>query len=421
MDKFVIEGGHPLSGSVTVSGAKNAALPLMAATLLQPGRYRLNRVPRLRDTATFAQVLEVTGATVSRDGDSLIIDTENCANPEAPYELVRQMRASFYVLGPLLARFGRCRVSLPGGCNWGPRPVDLHLKVLQALGADIELDGGYIVASGQLHGADFTFPITSVGATGNALMAAATADGVTVLRNAAREPEIVALGEFLQQLGAHIEGLGSPTITLTGVQQLSAADATIIPDRIEAGTFLIAGALAGEKVTVSGLDPEHLTAHLQLLEQAGVALEVGTDAITLSRPGQLRPTDMTTAPYPGYPTDLQAQWMALMTQASGSSLIRDEVYQDRFAHLPELLRLGARITLHENAATVVGPAALIGAPVMSTDIRAAAAIVLAALAAEGTSEVLRVYHIDRGHEAIEKKLAGLGAVIERVDDRGGRE
>lgn len=416
MDKFVIEGGRTLTGRIPVSGAKNAALPIMAATLLWPGRYTLSNIPALRDTETFGGVLEFIGARLESSGETLIIDTSDCDNPEAPYDLVRKMRASFYVLGPLLARFGRCRVSLPGGCNWGPRPVDLHLKVMQAMGANIELDGGYIVASGTLKGGEFDFPIRSVGATGNGLMAAVLAEGVTVLRNAAMEPEITALGEFLVTMGASIDGLGTTTLTITGAEKLQPADVTIIPDRIEAGTFMIAGAMAGDEVEVTDTDPHHMASLLDALARAGVDAQVNGDAITLSRPSALQPTDLVTAPYPGFPTDLQAQWMAFMTQADGTSIIKDEIYGDRFAHLPELIRLGAEISLEGNAATVKGPTTLNGAPVMSTDIRASAAIVLAALVAEGKSEILRVYHIDRGYGAIEKKLAGLGASIERVSE-----
>ena len=416
MDKFIIEGGHDLSGTVQISGAKNAALPLMAATLLWPGNYKLRRVPALRDTATFAKVLETTGAVVSLQSDVMRIDTRNCDNAEAPYELVKQMRASFYVLGPLLARFGRCKVSMPGGCNWGPRPIDLHLRVMEALGARIELESGYIIATGSLKGADYTFPISSVGATGNGLMAAVLAQGVTVLRNAAIEPEIVGLGEFLNSLGARIAGLGTRTLTITGVDELQPADVTVIPDRIEAGTFLIAGAIAGREVTISGCDPSHLGSVIDHLRQAGVSVEVADSAVTVSRPGAIAPVDITTAPYPGYPTDLQAQWMALMTQAAGPSTVKDEVYHDRFAHVPELTRLGARISLKGNVARISAPTPLIAAPVMSTDIRASAAIVLAALVAEGTTEISRVYHIDRGYEAIEQKLAQLGGAITRVSD-----
>ena len=407
MDKFVIEGGHTLSGEVAISGAKNAVLPIMAASLLWPGRFVLKNVPRLRDTLTMARLLEIIGARISLEHNRMEIDTTSCHNPEAPYELVKTMRASFYVLGPLTARFGRCRVSLPGGCNWGPRPVEL-------LGADITLEGGYIVARGQLRGAAINFDVSSVGATGNTLMAAVLAEGETVLTNAAQEPEITALARFLEKMGARIDGIGTSTLRIVGQQELHGAEAEIIPDRIEAATFLIAGALAGDRVRISGARADHLAAVLGKLKAAGAVLKRSGRVIEVSRPAAIRPVDIVTAPYPGYPTDLQAQWIAFMTQARGSSVIQDNIYLDRFAHVPELARLGARIRLEGNVATVTGPTELIGAPVMSTDIRASASLVLAALVARGTSEISRVYHIDRGYEAFARKFAGLGAHVERV-------
>ena len=414
MDKFVIEGGYKLSGVVTISGAKNAVLPIMAASLLWPDRYVLHNVPSLRDTLTMARLLEIIGARVVFEDNRMEIDTTTCNNPEAPYELVKTMRASFYVLGPLVARFGRCRVSLPGGCNWGPRPVDLHLKALELLGAEVTLEEGYIVARGQLKGSAINFDVSSVGATGNTLMAAVRAEGETVLTNAAREPEITALARFLQKMGARIDGIGTATLHITGQNELHGIEEEIIPDRIEAATFLIAGALAGDKVKIKCAREDHLTALLGKLEAAGVAVKRSEEALEISRPSVILPVDIVTAPYPGYPTDLQAQWIAFMTQAEGSSVVRDDVYVDRFAHVPELVRLGARIMLEGNTATIEGPTELIGAPVMSTDIRASASLILAALVAGGTSEISRVYHLDRGYEAIEKKLAALGAHIERV-------
>ncbi len=414
MDKFVIEGSHKLSGAVTISGAKNAVLPIMAASLLWPDRYVLHNVPSLRDTFTMARLLEIIGARVVFEHDRMEIDTTTCNNPEAPYELVKTMRASFYVLGPLVARFGRCHVSLPGGCNWGPRPVDLHLKALELLGADVTLEGGYIVARGQLKGSAINFDVSSVGATGNALMAAVRAEGETVLTNAAREPEISALARFLQKMGARIDGIGTTTLRITGQNELHGTEEEIIPDRIEAATFLIAGAMAGDKVRIKGAREDHLTTILGKLEAAGAVMKRSEEAIEISRPSAIQPVDMITAPYPGCPTDLQAQWIAFMTQAEGSSVIRDDIYVDRFAHVPELVRLGARIGLEGNTATIEGPTGLVGAPVMSTDIRASASLVLAALVAKGTSEISRVYHLDRGYETIEKKLTALGARIERV-------
>ena len=416
MDKFVIEGQHTLTGEIVVSGAKNAALPIMAATLLWPGGYVLRNVPDLRDTRTFIRLMELIGAQVVFVDNRLDIDTRGCNRPEAPYELVKTMRASFYVLGPLLARFGRCRVSLPGGCNWGPRPVDLHLSAMEALGATITLDSGYIIAEGPVIGATINFEISSVGATGNALMAAVRAQGETIINNAAQEPEIVALAHFLQKMGAQIGGIGTTTLRITGQKELHAAEEEIIPDRIEAGTFLIAGALAGSKVRISNLRVDHLTAVLEKLAAAGVTVRHLDQAIELSRPKTITPVNIVTAPYPGYPTDLQAQWMAFMTQAEGSSVVQDNIYVDRFAHVPELSRLGAQINLNYNVATVKGPTELIGAPVMSTDIRASAAIVLAALVAKGTTELSRVYHIDRGYEAFERKFTALGARIQRLPE-----
>ncbi|MFB0515577.1 MAG: UDP-N-acetylglucosamine 1-carboxyvinyltransferase [Candidatus Neomarinimicrobiota bacterium] len=414
MDKFVVEGQQVLSGSVTISGAKNAVLPIMAASLLWPERYILHNVPYLRDTLTMARLMEIIGARVTFKHNRLELDTTTCNNPEAPYELVKTMRASFYVLGPLAARFDRCRVSLPGGCNWGPRPVDLHLKAMELLGADISLEGGYIITKGKLKGATINFDVSSVGATGNALMAAVLAEGESVLTNAAQEPEITALARFLQKMGAQIEGIGTSTLRISGQKALRGVEEEIVPDRIEAATFLIAGAMAGDKVKVEGACEEHLRSVLGKLELAGVQLKLLDGVIEVSRPASIRPVDIATAPYPGYPTDLQAQWIAFMTQAGGSSVVQDNIYRDRFAHVPELARLGARIKLEGNVATVRGPTELIGAPVMSTDIRASASLVLAALVARGTSEISRVYHIDRGYETFEKKFAGLGAHIERV-------
>ncbi|MCH7497279.1 MAG: UDP-N-acetylglucosamine 1-carboxyvinyltransferase [Candidatus Marinimicrobia bacterium] len=414
MDKFVIEGGHSLSGEISVSGAKNAALPIMAATILWPDRYVLTNVPHLRDTLTMARLMGLIGARLSFQNNRMEIDTTNCDKTEAPYELVKTMRASFYVLGPLLARFGRCRVSLPGGCNWGPRPVDLHLKALQLLGADISLEEGYIIGRGRLKGAAIHFETSSVGATGNTLMAAVRAEGETVITNAAREPEITALAHFLQALGAQIEGIGTTTLIIVGQPELHGAEYAIIPDRIEAATFLIAGALLGDGLKITGAREDHVAAVLNHLKAAGALIRQTDGSLEISRPASLIPVDIVTKPYPGYPTDLQAQWIVLMSQAEGTSAIRDTIYSDRFTHVPELVRLGAMIKVEGNQALVAGPTPLIGAPVMSTDIRASAALLLAALAARGSTEISRVYHIDRGYEAIEKKFSALGARIERI-------
>ncbi len=417
MDKFVIHGGRPLSGTVPISGAKNAALPIMVATLLAPGIYHIQNVPELRDVRTMAHLLRIIGARVTFEDHRMTIDTRDANFPEAPYELVKTMRASIYVLGPLLARQGRARVSLPGGCAWGPRPVDLHLKGMEKLGAQLTLDKGYINARAErLRGAAIYLDVSSVGATGNIMMAAVLAEGETIIENAAEEPEIVDLGHFLIQMGARIEGLGTKTIRIEGVKELAPTDYTIIPDRIEAGTFLVAGLITGGELTVTRVNPGHLTEVLAKLEEAGARLEIGDTTIHIQSQGEIRPTDVTTAVYPGYPTDMQAQWIALMALANGSSVITDTIYPDRFTHVPELQRLGADIVLKNNSAFVKGVEKLVGAPVMSTDLRASAALVLAALAAEGRTDVHRVYHIDRGYERIEAKLAGLGADIRREDD-----
>lgn len=416
MDKIIVEGQRTLTGTVNISGAKNAVLPIMAATLLWPAKYRLNNVPNLRDTRTMAQLMEIIGATVSFENNVMDIDTTDCNNPIAPYDLVKTMRASFYVLGPLLARFGRCKVSLPGGCNWGPRPVDLHLMSIEKLGAKIDLTGGYINATGTLKGAIIDFNVSSVGATGNAVMAAALAEGKTILNNAAEEPEIVALCDFLVKMGADITGIGTTSIHITGVKLLQGVEATIIPDRVEAGTFLLAGAMIGDRLRIAGVEPDHLVAVLAKLASAGVTVENIDGDLIVSKPADIISTDAITAPYPGYPTDLQAQWIAFMSQAEGTSVIQDTIYLDRFSHVPELTRLGAQIKLEHNIATVIGKSDLIGAPVMSTDIRASASLILATLVAEGTSEISRVYHIDRGYEDLEAKFNGIGARMERVSE-----
>lgn len=417
MDKFVVYGGKPLSGKVRISGAKNAVLPIMAASLLAPGSYRIRNAPHLRDTFTMLEVLRATGVTGEIEDNVLELDTTNCNNPFAPYELVKQMRASFYVLGPLLARFGEARVSLPGGCAWGPRPVDLHIKGMRLLGAEIELDEGYVVAKAKkLKGTLINLDITSVGATGNVMMAAVLADGETVIENAAREPEIVQLTRFLKKMGAEIEGEGTGTIRIRGVGSLSPVDVDVIPDRIEAATFLLAGAMIGEGVIVEGLDVDHLTLFLSKLREAGVNFEVKSKSeVVISRPERLRAVNITTAPYPGFPTDMQAQWMAAMSIADGSSVILEEVYKDRFTHVPELIRLGADIVLDNNVAIVRGVKELQGAQVMSTDIRASASLILAGLVARGRTDIYRIYHIERGYERIDEKLRAIGAEIIREE------
>ncbi len=413
MDKIFIEGQKTLSGSVQISGAKNAVLPIMTAALMAEGRSVVTRVPDLRDTRTMIRLMEIVGATCSFENGKLSIDGSTVNNPEAPYDLVKTMRASFYVLGPLLARFGVVKVSLPGGCAWGPRPVDFHLKGLEKLGAKITLESGYIIAEAKrLQGTKISFEFPSVGATGNIAMAAATAEGTTIIENAAREPEIVQLCEYLNTMGACIRGIGTTRLTIDGVETLRSADIDVIPDRIEAGTFLTAGALLGE-ITLNGVIPEHLDSVILHFKEAGCNVSTTSNSVTIAQADKIQPVDMTTAVYPGFPTDLQAQWVALMTLAKGSSMITDTVYHDRFSHVPELNRFGANIKVENNTAFVRGVDALVGAPVMSTDIRASASLIVAGLAAKGRTEVSRVYHIDRGYEQIEEKFRSLGANIWR--------
>ena len=416
MDEFIIEGGTPLKGKVKVSGAKNAVLPIMAATIIAPGEYRIHNVPELRDTLTMKRLLEMVGAEVHYENSTMQIDTSKCDTPTAPYDLVKTMRASFYVLGPFLSRFNYAEVSLPGGCAWGPRPVNYHLQAMEALGAEVDLSDGMIIAKGDLKGALIDFERSSVGATGNALMAAVTAHGKTVIKNAAREPEIGALCIFLKKMGAEIIGVGTDEITIQGKQELKAdVDYTVIPDRIEAGTFLIAGAITNGDITVENIEPDHLIIVSKCLNDAGFKLDFKQNAIRIQSSGNsIQPVDITTAIYPGFPTDLQAQWMALMTKAKGQSTITEEIYKDRFTHIAELSRFGAHIRLINNQAIIKGMEILKGAPVMSTDIRASASLILAALSSEGTSSITRVYHIDRGYDKIEEKLTTLCARIKRV-------
>tara|TARA_Y100001970_G_scaffold154422_1_gene189212 strand:- start:987 stop:2246 length:1260 start_codon:yes stop_codon:yes gene_type:complete len=414
MDTIVINGRKPLSGSVKISGAKNAVLPIMTAALMAEGESIIKRVPDLRDTRTMIKLMEIIGAECSFNNNLLKINSSGVDNPEAPYDLVKTMRASFYVLGPLLARFGTVKVSLPGGCAWGPRPVDFHLKALEKLGAKVTLKSGYILAEAKkLKGAKITFEFPSVGATGNVVMAAATAKGRTIIENAAREPEIVQLCEYLNKMGASIEGIRTSRLIINGVESLHPADIDVIPDRIEAGTFLIAGALLG-KIKLTDVNPKHLDTVTEKLTEVGTSIEFDSNSIIIEpSDSRLNPVDMTTAVFPGFPTDLQAQWIAIMSLAKGSSIITDTVYHDRFSHVPELNRFGADIKVEKNVAFIRGVKELVGAPVMSTDIRASASLILAGLAAKGETTVSRVYHIDRGYETIEEKFKLLGAEIER--------
>jgi len=417
MDKFVIQGRRRLKGTVKASGSKNSALPLIAATLLtQRGEITLERIPDLKDIRTFRKLLEYLGACIHYRNNTLTISTSNIRSVRAPYELVKQMRASIYVLGPLLARFGRASVSLPGGCAFGPRPIDLHLMAMEKLGATISIEKGFIEAEIQgshLKGAVIEFPITSVGATGNALMASVIARGKTTILNAAVEPEIVTLCNFLSAMGADIRGTGTATLEIDGVESLKPVDFTNIFDRIEAATLLTAGAITGSSITVEDVDPSQLTAILAKFEQAGCKIITDRTSISLQSPEKLSRTDVIANPYPDFPTDMQAQWIALMTQAEGASHIIDKVYHERFNHIPELNRLGAHIEIKSNEATVYGISKLTGTKVMSTDLRASASLVLAGLATEGVTEVLRIYHLDRGYERLEDKLKQLGAAITR--------
>jgi UDP-N-acetylglucosamine 1-carboxyvinyltransferase len=415
VDKFVIHGGKPLNGTVAISGAKNATLALIPATLLAGGVFRLRNTPLLRDVTTMSALLRSMGLSIEMNGNVLTLDTTRVNKFEAPYEHVKKMRASIYVLGPLLGRFGKAMVSLPGGCAWGPRPVNLHIEGMRKLGAEIDLKGGYIVAKAKrLRGAKIHFDVSSVGATGNVMMAAVLAQGATVIENAALEPEITFLAEFLVSMGASINGIGTTTLEIQGVDTLHPADVDTIPDRIEAGTFLVAAAMTGGTVTLTGVNPGHLSAVIRKLEDTGCRLTSTDNTITIAAPAKVTPVDVTAAVYPGFPTDMQAQWTAFMAVASGTAVVTDTIYADRFKHIPELTRLGADIELKENSAIIRGVNHLTGAKVMSTDLRASASLILAGLIADNTTEVLRVYHLDRGYERIESKLRALGADIERV-------
>ncbi len=416
MDKFVIDGGRRLQGSVTISGAKNASLALMPTCLLAPGIYHLRNTPNNRDVWTFSRLLGSLGVHAELNGNTLFLDSSNITSYEAPYEHVKKMRASIYVLGPLLARFGQARVSLPGGCNFGPRPVDLHLKGLERLGATIEVEGGYIIATapkGRLQGAHFHFDISSVGASVNILMAAVLAEGHTTLTNVALEPEVTALARMLVKMGAKIEGIGTTTLEIDGVDTMHPTDEETIPDRIEAATYLIAAAATKGDVLVRNVNPYHLTAVIQALEDSGAELDVNADTIRISMAEDPKPVDIATAPYPGYPTDAQAQWAAYMLHCTGAARVRDHIYPTRFGYVSELIRLGAKIDTDEGQCVVFGGSKLTGATVMSSDLRASASLVIAAMMAEGQSEILRVYHIDRGYENIEARLTAMGASIRR--------
>ena len=428
MDRIRIRGGKPLRGTIPIGGAKNAALPLMTAALLTEGTLTLANLPHLADITTLANLLVQHGVELRLDGNSpngghtgrvLALTAARITNTTAPYDLVRKMRASILVLGPLLARAGKAKVSLPGGCAIGTRPVDLHLKGLQQLGARIELKEGYIDAEAPngLTGAEIVFPSVSVGATENLLMAATLARGDTVLANAAREPEVSDLAICLQSMGARIEGIGTDTLRIQGVKSLSGARHDVVPDRIEAGTYAMAAAIAGGEVELLGARPELMNSALDIIRQAGATVTPSARGIIVQRTrGPLRGTDVMTEPFPGFPTDLQAQIMALLTTADGASMITETIFENRFMHVPELRRMGANINLHGASAMVRGVPKLTGAPVMATDLRASVSLVLAGLVAEGETVVNRVYHLDRGYERLEEKLAACGAEIERVKE-----
>ena len=415
MDKFIVSGGKPLHGDVRISGAKNAALPVLAASLLASGASTFHNIPDLVDIKTIKKLLRNLGAEIEGD-ETVRINAEKITSHEAPYDLVKTMRASVLVLGPLLARLGVARVSLPGGCAIGARPVNLHIKALQELGAHVELNSGYIEARAKkLKGADIYFDIPTVTGTENIMMAAVLAEGATVLNNAACEPEIVNLADVLKGMGAKISGAGTDVITIEGVTSLQAVEAAIIPDRIEAGTFMIAAGMTRGEVNILGCNPRHLEALINKLRDTGMKITPIKDGLKVSGGGKkINSVDVKTLPYPGFPTDLQAQMMSYMTVGSGLSVITETVFENRFMHVSELMRMGADIAIQGGSAIVRGVPALHGAQTMATDLRASASLLLAALVAKGTTEISRVYHIDRGYQAIEKKFSALGADIKRV-------
>ena len=417
MQKILVTGGPSLTGEVRISGAKNAVLPILCATLLADGPVEVRNVPKLHDVLTTAKLLQQLGAGVERSEGAMTIDPRGVNSHVAPYDLVKTMRASVLVLGPLLARYGDAEVSLPGGCAIGSRPVDLHLKGLQALGADISVDHGFIKASAKrLRGAHHVFEMVSVGATENVLMAATLAEGTTVLENAAMEPEIVDLADCLRALGARISGAGTPRITIEGVDTLRGGSHAVVADRIETGTFLVAAAMTGGRVVARNARPDTLDAVLDKLREAGADVMVEGDSIALDMRGRRpRAVDIVTAPHPGFPTDMQAQFMAMNCIAEGTGIIHETIFENRFMHVQELLRLGADIRVDGHTAVVRGIERLSGAPVMATDLRASASLILAGLAADGDTLIDRIYHLDRGYENIEAKLSGLGAKIRRLD------
>lgn len=415
MDKIQVQGGRKLTGEVHVSGAKNAALPILVSALLCDGPNTFTNVPDLRDIRSTLDLLTHLGVRCEADGHAVKVDAAGLNNHEAPYELVRKMRASILVLGPLVARLKKARVSLPGGCAIGARPINLHLKGLQQLGAKIDLSHGYVEAScDQLKGAEIFFDVVTVTGTENLMMAATLAQGTTVLRNAAREPEIKALADVLNGMGAHIKGAGTSEMTIDGVDKLHPVESRIIPDRIETGTFMTAAALTGGDIIIKGAEPEHVNSITDKLRLTGAQVDIRPHEIHVQGRDTISSVDVKTLAFPGFPTDMQAQFMVLMTVAKGTSLISETIFENRFIHVSELRRMGADITVSGNCALVKGVDKLSGAPVMATDLRASACLILAGLVAENTTEVLRVYHLDRGYEALEDKFEQLGAAIKRV-------
>ncbi len=421
MDKFIVKGPTPLNGDIAISGSKNAALPLIAASLLADEPVTLENVPRLQDIYTFNNVLRVVGAQVQfQDTENrIIIDPSNVNYLEAPYDLVRKMRASFYMLGALVGKHGYAKVSMPGGCAWGPRPVDLHLRGLEAMGISISLDKGYVIAKAgsSVPGGRFRLEPSSVGATINILLAAVLRAESFIIENAAKEPDVVQLCKVLNAMGADISGVGSDTLTIKQVRRLSGGCFLNDPDRIEVGTFMIAAAmLPGSSLRLVGCNAQHLGNFPELLRQTGAQVQVEDEIISVQAPEILKPVNITTEIYPGFPTDLQAQWATMLTQAHGDSTVTDTVYFDRFSYVPELNRLGAKIKLQQNTAYIQGPTPLEGASVMSTDLRASVSLVLAGMAAKNTSEILRIYHLDRGYESLEDKLGAVGAKVTRAEE-----
>ena len=417
MDKLIIHGGKRLKGEVAISGAKNAALPIMAASLLSTGYSTISRVPDLRDIMTMGRLFANLGAGFHYEDSKAVINTEKIKVYEAPYDLVRKMRASILVLGPLLSRYGRAKVSLPGGCAIGARPINFHLNGLEKMGADIKLESGYVIAKAKrLRGASLYFDIPTVTGTENLMMAASLAKGITLLENAAREPEVTDLANALISMGAKIKGAGESVIEIEGVDELKPADYTIIPDRIEAGTFMAIAGITGGDIILKGCRQKHLDASIMKLKEAGLSFENVPDGLRVTGPGRPAASDIKTQPYPGFPTDMQAQFMSLMCIADGTSIIKETIFENRFMHVAELKRMGADITVEGGVSTVRGISKLKGAPLMATDLRASASLIVAALAAKGETVIHRIYHLDRGYENMEGKLSKIGADVKRAKE-----